>query len=691
MKRLLPALSALAPTNPILWRVVQNAGKRKRDLVIRCGYLGALVLFVILALAGGSQSLRGGPGLAELSLTSQRIFMQLSYLQLALVALLAPIFTAGAITQQRDSQTYDILLATPLSNGQIVLGSLLSRLFLVIVLLLSGVPVFSITQIFGGVSVSSIGMSFAIAAATALLTGALAVGIATFQVGTRRTIFGFYFLIVLFLVGGLLLDRADFSRITLAGGAKSTTGWFTAINPFLALRTVFGESSYTPPAASTLPPALQGSLARWYVCHPAGFFVIGSAIVSLLLVTPSIIFLRRITQTGVSPVRRLLRVFRYKSDGRRRPRPVWTNPIAWREARTRGSNARATLFHWGFCALGVSAAVAVVALHSRIKPPGQWISKAGYNASAGTLFVSGPNTTYGLSASTRFLFRASAGEQPMAVEASSVLPGTYALESISTRLAGGKTEIVSAVLAPIPRVLPDTRARQFLLGLVLLEVIAILLLVTNVAASTVTREKEDGSLDLLLSTPITSRYYLWGKLRGLVMMVIPLLSVPVLTCAISAFTSLLTTNPGGPATRWIVLPESVLILPPLLLVSIAFAAVMGMHMSLRLRTTVQAVMISAGVLLGFFLGLTWMGYTVLQIRSEVGIALATLSPLTIVTLLVDPWTLGGRAYPAADPAVARAIVAIGALLTTVILGLMVWAMYASMVRNFDMVIRRQSR
>src|SRR5687767_15661770 len=64
--------------------------------------------------------------------------------------------------------------------------------------------------------------------------------------------------------------------------------------------------------------------------------------------------------------------------------------------------------------------------------------------------------------------------------------------------------------------LSDKRTRQFLLGAVMIELAVILLILTQSAASTVTREKEDGTLDLLLSTPITSRYYVWGKLRGLV-------------------------------------------------------------------------------------------------------------------------------------------------------------------------------
>src|SRR5215212_11179908 len=201
----------LIPANPILVRVVQAGGKRKRDLLIRCAYLGILLFLVIFLLLQASGNLASA-SLSELSKQSSEIFFYMSYAQLALVALLAPIFTASAITQEKDSQTYDILLSTPLTNGQIVLGSLLSRLFFVVTLLISGIPIFAITQIFGGVAISSIALSFLIACATAFVTGALAMAIATFKVGTRRTIFSFYLFIVIFLVGGMLLDRANFTH-----------------------------------------------------------------------------------------------------------------------------------------------------------------------------------------------------------------------------------------------------------------------------------------------------------------------------------------------------------------------------------------------------------------------------------------------------------------------------------------------
>src|SRR5215207_5750671 len=224
----------LVPANPILLRVVESGGKRRRDLFIRCGYLGLLVFVVIgsLMTSGGSVA---GTDLSALAKESAAIFQRMSYLQLGLVALLAPIFTAGAITQEKDSQTYDILLSTPLTNGQIVLGSLLSRLFFVIALLISGIPIFSITQIFGGVSIAAIVRSFGIAAATAFVTGALAMAIAVFKVGTRRTIFSFYMFVVIYLVGVFLLDRLTFFKVPYipdpsTGEIKGTTSWFTGIH-----------------------------------------------------------------------------------------------------------------------------------------------------------------------------------------------------------------------------------------------------------------------------------------------------------------------------------------------------------------------------------------------------------------------------------------------------------------------------
>src|SRR5688572_8952097 len=372
----------LIPANPILLRVVEAGGRRRRDLFIRCGYLGLLIFLVIFSLVSSGT---GGASLSDLAKESAGIFQRMSYLQLGLVALLAPIFTAGAITQEKDSQTYDILLATPLSNGQIVLGSLLSRLFFVVALLISGIPIFSITQIFGGVAISSIVKSFGIAAATAFVTGALAMAIAVFKVGTRRTIFSFYLFIVIFLVGGFLLDRLDFFHFAVQLDAntveRSKTSWLTGIHPFLALRTLFNEQTYIPPQLGELPPDLRGWPWGWYLSRPDTFFVAFMFLLSAVLTLPSIVLLRRMAQSTTSIKTWVLQQLRIKSvDLTRKPRNVWHNPIAWREAKTKASAAKASLLRYGFIAAGMVGAIVLVFLFSREKLEGEYITPSSYNA-----------------------------------------------------------------------------------------------------------------------------------------------------------------------------------------------------------------------------------------------------------------------------------------------------------------------
>src|SRR3954470_1869020 len=196
----------LAPLNPILLRVVTAGGRRLRHAFTRWGYLALLVLVLLVTQLASS----AGPGQASLSdyaKASSSVFAYISYVQLGMICLLAPVFCAAAITQERDSQTYNILLATPLTNAQIVLGSLFSRLYYVVVLLLSGVPVFAITLMFGGVTASSIALSFAIALSTALFTGSLAISIAVFRLGSGKTVFWFYVFNAIYLVAILMIDR----------------------------------------------------------------------------------------------------------------------------------------------------------------------------------------------------------------------------------------------------------------------------------------------------------------------------------------------------------------------------------------------------------------------------------------------------------------------------------------------------
>ncbi|MGD0769727.1 MAG: ABC transporter permease subunit [Tepidisphaeraceae bacterium] len=681
----------LVPGNPILLRVVENAGKKRRDAIIRCGYLGLLVVVVLYTLVTGS----GDPGnLADLSHTSTVLFQQMSYLQLGLVALLSPIFTAGAITQERDSQTYDILLSTPLTNGQIVLGSLLSREFFIIALLVSGIPVFAVTQIFGGVAIQSIVFSFLIAASTAMVTGAMAMAIATFKVGTRRTIFSFYLFIVVYLVGGYLLDRVDFFRLdwvdSTGNRVPTSTSWFTSLNPFLALRVIFKDRLYLPPNLADLPQSYQTWPLGWYWTNPASFYVCFMLFLSLAMMVPSVLFLRRLAQSTTSIKGWLLQKLRLSAGDRsRKPRPVWHNPIAWREARTKASAARATFLRYGFILLGIIGAVVLLAMHSTELTPKQSINHS-YDPAKNTLYVEGSGQPE---------IPVAPGVEVKLADAPATLDDLYGRYEVANFTQDANQAIATINLKEYPRELDPEQARSWLLGLTIVEFSVILLIISNAAASTVTREKEDGTLDLLLSTPITSRYYIWGKLRGLVAFVLPLLAVPVASSLLFIVHDLVRWLAARDSNfQWIVFPEAMLTMPAMLIIVCAFAAILGMQMSLRCRTTVRAVMSSVGIIVGACAALGWCGYQVLQSSTppELAAAIGAFSPFTLLTILIDPYQFAGNGFnPNAgtsyDPAGVRVAAFLVCAVAIAAYAMGIWSMYKSMVKNFDMTIRRQSR
>src|SRR5437660_10715660 len=107
----------------------------------------------------------------QLASIGAKNFIWISYLQLFLLCILAPVFMGGAIAQEAKPRTWEVLLTTPMSAAEIVLGNLFGRLFFVIGLLVCSMPLFALTQYFGGVPGSAILASYLVAGCTALLVG----------------------------------------------------------------------------------------------------------------------------------------------------------------------------------------------------------------------------------------------------------------------------------------------------------------------------------------------------------------------------------------------------------------------------------------------------------------------------------------------------------------------------------------
>ncbi len=599
------SLWRLLPGNPIVVRVVQGGSKRLGHLWVRGGYL-LVLLFVMLATQWSQMD--AGDSLVDKAKASTRVFEYISILQLAMMCFLAPVFTAGAISQERDADTFNVLLTTPLTNAQIALGSLVSRLFFVVTLLLSGLPIFCITMLYGGVTSRQVFLSFGIAGCTAILTGSLAIMVSIMRVGTRGTIFSFYAGIALFLFAGLALGFWNKTHVpeSILPGATGGMSWLAPFHPLLALMVALNKTP--PPDAAAVEH--YGWPTNAMLASPHITYMWITLLASVTMVALATFFVRRNAREGELNLwtrlwRNRVRPMRATADGERtrRARRVWSNPVAWREAATRSSAASSDLARYGYMIAGVAAAILLLIAHRAGNPAGN----------------------------------------------------------------------------------PD---RVWLVAIVLIEFVTVMLMAVNGAATSISREREAGTMELLLTTPLTSRYIVWGKLRGLVSFTAPLMAVPAATVLLLAVHDLIrgTDPPIVPMT-------SALVLPPLLLVYSALGCMLGLHMSLKSKRSVQAVLTSVGILLvvGFGLGLCAFG--LVKAAGPLGPLMAPLTFVTAVWMVLNPDYIVEQIQRTTGMSVAavQACLVAGTFIAVALYGGIVTAIYRSMIRDFDMIVRRQSR
>ena len=595
----------LLPTTPMVVRLVQGGSRRTRHLIIRASYLGVLIV-VLLAMLLPSQA--GVQNYRDLAAAGAHAFEIVAYLQLILICILSPVFMAGAIAQESSPRTWEILLTTPLSSLQMVLGVLSGRLFFVLALLAASLPLFAITQYFGGVPGRSVLLSYAVSGCAALTVGAVAVALAVTRLTGRRAVFAFYVAVVTYLAVTIAIDARMGPGVT----------YITSINPFLALKSLLAPSSYPKPDDIQL--AAMGTMSRFMLGSPVGAWCSLSAGLSVFLIALSTITVRTIGRSpgGVPWYRRMFGLGA-KDAGTRKARGVGMNPIAWREATARQGTLGKILARWSFIALGFL-----------------W--------GAGIL-----------------IFFHSGG----------MAPKTF---------------------------------RSLLLTTVWTEIAVILLIAVNVSATAISREREDGTLDLLLTTPITQKEYLYGKLRGLVTFLLPLLSVPLgmllLACIYVLFDgfgapssqimlSVTSSSSARAITVPVVLSETGLLMPIVTIPFMALAVMVGLQWSLRSKGTIASVIGAVGVL-GSTAGVCGLiGWKAGEAIPFLGSVAVAMNPVTLIYAACFPEdAVAGSLAGGAPLGPARFSLGVGAVIAAAAYVGLVFAILSSMVKTFDVTTRK---
>jgi ABC-type transport system involved in multi-copper enzyme maturation permease subunit len=136
----------------------------------------------------------GGNATFATAAIGQGIFVSILMLETLLVAFLAPMATAGAISLEREKQTLEMLAATPITSAAIVVGKLLSALIYVWLLIAASIPLTAVVFVFGGVAPDDLLHGYLVLIVTALGLGAFGLLCSSLvkrtQAASAITIFG---------------------------------------------------------------------------------------------------------------------------------------------------------------------------------------------------------------------------------------------------------------------------------------------------------------------------------------------------------------------------------------------------------------------------------------------------------------------------------------------------------------------
>ena len=589
--------------NPICIRLIGAASRRHRDLYIRSGYVAILAGVLFIGLIGMTSS--GRFSLRELAAGSAGVFTFLAVIQLLLICVLTPVFMAGAIAKEANPKTWDILLTTPMSPLQIVLGNLFGRLFFILALLLGALPLMIVTQFFGGVPLQTILLTQLVAISLALVVATAAIGMSVTRTAGRKAAVSFFMVTILYLLLTYAIDQAI--RIPVISGASGTwTTILTPLNPFLVLEALLQPASYVVPESSLLP-----WLLGWIVTHPVAGWVWLTVILSICVITWSSLQVRKLGDRSVHES--FWKSLFQPNANDRQPHAVSGNPISWRERVTRHRNIGSLIGRWGFVVL------------------------------------------FGLT----FL----------------ILTVLFLTNSIN-----------------------GDSYRNFTLYLVAGEVLIVIFTSISLSASAIAKEREDGSLDLLLTTAITPKLYLGGKMKGLVLHILPMVLVPCVTMTVIGLVVLLnpedavvtdlwnTTKNSGLSQAPLALIVPALLYPVIFIPFVAFCMTLGLLWSMRSKGTIGAIITTLILVLVVTVGLSICLIPVQGIPL-LGIGFSSLSPLASIFVTLSPVQsmpkLLGEGILSANINMGIGFIIAGGVWTLVSFGLL-----RSMASSFVVTVRR---
>lgn len=229
--------------NPVIAKELKGRMRGGRSFTLLSVYLALISFFIVLIylFLSVDGSLSTG-SLEYLQIVGKMIFSTVILLELLMIGFIGPALTSGAISSERERQTFDLLRTSLLSGRALVFGKLSSAVVFLLLLILTAIPVESLAFFLGGVGMAEMVISTLMLVVTAIFYCTLGLFFSSFSKRTLTATVSSYasillsFIILIFL----LFFVAIFESSSILGAtiAEDITGvflWFLfSTNPFFA-------------------------------------------------------------------------------------------------------------------------------------------------------------------------------------------------------------------------------------------------------------------------------------------------------------------------------------------------------------------------------------------------------------------------------------------------------------------------
>jgi ABC-type transport system involved in multi-copper enzyme maturation permease subunit len=237
--------------NTIMVKELRSRMRGRRAFIVLTVYLAllAFIAYGAYLVTEPIASTAAGDGFASANASAfigRSIFTVLSVLQIVLVCVIAPAFTAGQISLEREKQTLDLLISTPLRPGAIVIGKLATALAFVILMIVAAVPISALVLMYGGAEVHNIVQQQLVLLSTAIGFGAIGIFASALTKRTQTATVVTYSTVIGLVLGSAMLfgfwqtigQRQDVFGLRPNGGAPEQVRY---LNPMVAMLDVVSE------------------------------------------------------------------------------------------------------------------------------------------------------------------------------------------------------------------------------------------------------------------------------------------------------------------------------------------------------------------------------------------------------------------------------------------------------------------